>query len=129
MRRHRRRPDGLLQNRTKHRNNSQDREEHDQEYNDADDDLSSQSSRNDEFEEDVVVLRNFSFVSVNADGTTFEMHRLVQLATRKWLEAHGQLEKWKQQFVRRLFEKFPTGEYENWAVCQALFPHAKSAAA
>ena len=76
-----------------------------------------------------MALRNFSFISVNVDGTTFKMHRLVQLATRKWLEAHGQLEKWKQQFVRKLCEEFPTGEYENWAVCQALFPHAKSAAA
>lgn len=110
----------LLQNRTKYRNNLQDREEHDQEYNNVDDNFSSQSSQSDEFEEDVVALRNFSFISNNADGTTFEMHRLVQLATRKWLEAHGQLEKWKQQFVRKLCEEFPTGEYENWAVCQEL---------
>src|SRR5579871_1654876 len=122
-------PEWLLQNRNKHRNNLKYREEHDQEYGDAvDDDFSSQSSQSDGFEEDVVALRNFSFISVNTDGTTFEMHRLVQLATRKWLEAHGQLERWKQQFIRKLCEEFPTGEYENWAVCQAIFPHAKSAA-
>ena len=73
----------LLQNRTKHRNNLQGREEHDQEYDDVDDDFSSQSSQSDEFEGDVVALRSFSFISINADGTTFEMHRLVQLATQK----------------------------------------------
>ena len=50
------------------------------------------------------------------------MHGLVQLATRKWLEAHGQLEKWKQQFIRNLDAELPTGEYENWAKCQAAFP-------
>jgi hypothetical protein len=57
------------------------------------------------------------------------MHGLVQLATRKWLEAHGQLERWKQQFVRNRGIEFPTGKYENWPNCQELFPHAKSAAA
>jgi len=31
--------------------------------------------------------------------------------------------------MRKLGEEFPTGEYENWPVCQALFPHAKAAAA
>jgi len=75
-----------------------------------------------------VALQNFSFISINADRTTFEIYRLVQLATQKWLEAYGQLEKWKQQFVRKLCEEFLIGEYENWAVCQALFLHAKSAA-
>src|SRR4051794_21973905 len=57
------------------------------------------------------------------------MHRLVQLATRKWLKAYDQLERWKQQFLRNLCSEFPTGEYENWARCQTLFPHARSAAA
>ena len=121
-------PEVLLQNRTKQRDYFH-RQEHNQEYDDVDDDFSSQSSQSDEFEEDVAALQNFSFISINADGTTFEMHRLVQLATRKWLEAHGQLEKWKQEFIRKLCKEFPTGEYENWAVCQALFPQAKSAAA
>ncbi|KAK5400813.1 hypothetical protein LTR06_011234 [Exophiala xenobiotica] len=81
------------------------------------------------FEKDVVALRNFSFISINADGTTFEMHGLVQLATRTWLEAHGMLERWKQQFVKNLCAEFPTGEYENWATCRRLFPHPQSAAA
>jgi tetratricopeptide (TPR) repeat protein len=56
------------------------------------------------------------------------MHSLVQLATRKWLEVHKQLERWKRQFICNLSAAFPTGEYENWVRCQTLFPHAKSAA-
>lgn len=55
------------------------------------------------------------------------MHTLVQLATRTWLEASGQLEKWKQQYFKSLSAAFPTGKYENWTKCQALFPNAKSA--
>lgn len=80
----------------------------------------------DGFKEDVSVLRNYSFISVNADGITFEMHGMVQLATRKWLKAHKQQERWKQQFIRNLDAELPTGEYENWVRCQALFPHAVS---
>jgi tetratricopeptide (TPR) repeat protein len=57
------------------------------------------------------------------------MHRLVQLATREWLKAHEQQERWKQQFVKNLCAELPTGEYENWARCQMLFPHAQSAIA
>jgi hypothetical protein len=67
-----------------------DQKEGDDDEWDSDEDYSSQLSQNEKFEKDVVALRNFSFISMNADGTTFEMHGLVQLATRKWLEAHGQ---------------------------------------
>ncbi|KAH8723847.1 P-loop containing nucleoside triphosphate hydrolase protein [Phaeosphaeriaceae sp. PMI808] len=80
-------------------------------------------------EDDIETLRNFRFISANADGATFEMHRLVQLAMRKWLTTNGSLEEWKQKFIRILNRAFPTGEYENWATCQPLFPHVISAAA
>jgi hypothetical protein len=83
----------------------------------------------DEFEEDVSTLRGYSFISITENKSSFEMHSLVQLATRKWLEAQGEQERWKHQFIRNLSLELPTGKYENWATCQALFPHAKSAAA
>ena len=83
--------------------------------------------RNDDgFECDVQMLRDYSFVSIDTNQT-FEMHSLVQLATRKWLETNGQLEAWKQCYIQNLSAEFPTGEHENWTCCQALFPHAKSA--
>ncbi|PSN58707.1 hypothetical protein BS50DRAFT_450258, partial [Corynespora cassiicola Philippines] len=85
--------------------------------------------RDEKFEDDVSTLRDYSFIAVTAGRLNFEMHRLVQLATRKWLEAHGQQERWKHQFIKNLCLALPTGEHENWTACQALFPHAKSAAA
>ncbi|CAN9281338.1 unnamed protein product [Alternaria alternata] len=60
-------------------------------------------------------------------GTSFEMHAFVQLATRTWLAANGQLEQWMQQFISILSAAFPTGAYKNWAVCGPLFAHAKAA--
>ncbi|KAF1935661.1 hypothetical protein EJ02DRAFT_484082, partial [Clathrospora elynae] len=94
---------------------------------DSDDNISQSSAGDDEFEDDIVALRNFCFISVDTSGTSFEMHALVQLATRMWLEANSKLEQWKGQFVRNLCAAFPTGEYENWVTCRALFAHARSA--
>jgi UDP-2,3-diacylglucosamine pyrophosphatase LpxH len=90
-------------------------------------DSDSEASVDDGFEEDILTLRNYSFIGITTNATTFDMHRLVQLATRKWLEEHGQLETWKGQYINNLCTASPTGEYEDWAQCQALFPHAKSA--
>ena len=71
--------------------------------NDEDDDHEDDSDKDtvfdssvDEFEADILVLRNFSFITISMNETTFEMHGLVQLAIRKWLEASNQLERWKQ---------------------------------
>ncbi|KAF1969172.1 TPR-like protein [Bimuria novae-zelandiae CBS 107.79] len=124
-------PEALLRNRTRQGDSQSGQEEWEEDGLDSDEEdiLSQSSASGDEFEDDVVTLRNFSFITVNANGITFEMHALVQLGTRKWLEANGKLERWKQQFIHNLYAEFPTGEYENWAACQALFAHAKSAAA
>ena len=91
-------------------------------------DDNSQASVNDGFEDDILTLRHYSFISANKDDITFEMHRLVQLATREWLQVHGQQERWQQLFIKNLDAEFPTGEYENWVKCQTLLPHAQSAA-
>jgi len=118
-------PEALLRHGTVQEGCQQDRDEYNSDdEQDYDEDHVSESSH--DFETDVLTLRNFSFISINADGATFEMHRLLQLATRKWLEANGRFEHWKQRSVRNLCKEFPTGEHGNWVKCQALFPHAKS---
>ncbi|KAJ5917562.1 hypothetical protein N7466_011116 [Penicillium verhagenii] len=94
---------------------------------DEDTDSPCESETNHDFEDDITVLRDFSFVSINKDSTEFTMHRLVQLTVHVWLKANSQLERWKEQFIMVLWQRFPTGEYENWARCQSLFPHVKSA--
>jgi hypothetical protein len=79
------------------------------------------------FENDVVALRDLCLISISTDGATFEMHSLVQLATRIWLIANGKLERWKQQFISNLCAECPTGNFENWAACHGLFAHAQAA--
>ena len=126
-------PEALVQNRAEIGNGHERQEELDEcsdreeEEGDNNDDISGYNE-DDGLEDDVQTLRNYSFVSVDTDRT-FKMHALVQLATRKWLDANGQLEAWKQRYIKNLSAEFPTGEYENWTYCQTLFPHAKSALA
>jgi tetratricopeptide (TPR) repeat protein len=81
----------------------------------------------DGYMDDVMMLRDYSFISVDTDGETLQIHGLVQLAMRSWLRTHQQLEKWKEIYIKKLYVAFPTGEYENWKQCQALFPHVQSA--
>ena len=86
-----------------------------------------QSSPDDGFEDDVEVLSGFSFISTSTDPSTFKMHRLVQLATRKWKEARGEVNRQVEEFVAKLYNAFPSSDHKNWSTCSILFPHAKSA--
>jgi tetratricopeptide (TPR) repeat protein len=98
-----------------------------EERNSDEEESASEGSIDDRFMDDVLLLRDYSFISETTDPETLEMHSLVQLATQKWLEDMGQAEGWKQRFVSILCRAFPTGEYETWGRCQVLFPHAAAA--
>ncbi|KAJ5900074.1 hypothetical protein N7495_004818 [Penicillium taxi] len=87
----------------------------------------SDSDTEPDFEDDIMILKNYSFISSSKGNTFFTMHRLVQLTTHAWLKSHGQRDQWRDKFISTLYEEFPTGEYENWERCRELFPHMKSA--
>ncbi|KAI8624325.1 P-loop containing nucleoside triphosphate hydrolase protein [Xylariaceae sp. FL1651] len=89
--------------------------------------VSSSDSIDDIFEKDIEMLRDYCLVQMDKTGDVFEMHGLVQLATRKWLDANGESEKFKGQFISRMAKAFPSGNFENWDTCQKLFPHAEKA--
>lgn len=79
-----------------------------------------------DFEDDLHTLISFSLVAMDVGGSQFGMHRLVQFSTKRWLELNEELEEWKEKYVRPMDNSYPVGRHENWAVCQALFPHAKA---
>jgi tetratricopeptide (TPR) repeat protein len=121
-------PEALLRNQNRTKSRHRGIEDSNVNKTDSDsDDSNSEASVDDGFEEDILTLRNYSLIGITTNSTIFDMHGLVQLATRKWLEEHGRLEMWKQQYISNLCKAFPTGEHENWAQCQVLFPHAKAA--
>ncbi|CAG8108423.1 unnamed protein product [Penicillium nalgiovense] len=94
---------------------------------DEDMDCSSEPDVEDDFESDIAILRDYSFITSGKDSMVFTMHRLVQLTVRTWLKTYGQEEEWKERFIKTLYGEFPTGQYENWERCRSLFPHVRSA--
>ncbi|KAJ6003892.1 hypothetical protein N7540_013174 [Penicillium herquei] len=80
-----------------------------------------------DFEDDITMLRDYSFISTSKTGTFFTMHRLVQLTTRAWLKSHKNIDQWRERFISILYQEFPTGLYENWETCRSLFPHVRLA--
>ncbi|KAL8934723.1 MAG: hypothetical protein Q9216_005761 [Gyalolechia sp. 2 TL-2023] len=79
-----------------------------------------------EFEDDISILEDYFLVrTTTVDGILFEMHRLVQFSTQRWLASSGELEISQERYLRTMSGIFPSGEYETWTKCRALFPHAK----
>lgn len=79
-----------------------------------------------EFEDNISTLISYSLVGTNLERNLFHMHALVQLATREWIHPSVDMEKWKEEGIRIMARAFPTGLYENWATCRALYPHVKA---
>ena len=79
-----------------------------------------------EFAEDIKLLDSFSLISTTKDEGGFNMHGLVQFATRVWLGSTGAEEAWWERFVAAMAAVFPTAEYGNLPICRALFPHIQS---
>ena len=84
------------------------------------------SRAQDAFEEDLWLLQSFSLVKVTKGGDEFDMHRLVQFATRRWLKLNGVEDEWRNRFLAAMATRFPLEKYENWPTCRALFPHIQS---
>ncbi|KAH7111790.1 hypothetical protein B0J11DRAFT_585727 [Dendryphion nanum] len=80
-----------------------------------------------DFDDDIHTLTSYSLVEMGADGRQFEMHRLVQFSTKRWLELNQELEIWKERYVLLMDGSYPVGRHENWPICQALFPHVQAA--
>ena len=72
-------------------------------------------------------LLNFSLVRADNTGQMFELHRLVQIATRHWIERDGSTQKWIDCAIDRMAEKFPQFSYQrhNWAACETLISHVE----
>ncbi|KAF2731848.1 hypothetical protein EJ04DRAFT_399819, partial [Polyplosphaeria fusca] len=51
------------------------------------------------FEDDLVVLRDFSLIKIHLEDDKFQMHNLVQLTTRNWLLLHGEFKWWQEKFI------------------------------
>ncbi|KAK7946232.1 tpr domain protein, partial [Apiospora aurea] len=73
------------------------------------------------FDEDVLLLADCSLISIMPEGR-FGMHSLVQLATRRWLEATGHqgFVRWQHHLMDRLYfmlsPQYDSSEYATWVL-------------
>ena len=72
-------------------------------------------------------LLNFSLVRTEATGQIFELHRLVRIATRHWLERDSSSQHWVDCAIDKMAEIFPRIEdqTENWDACERLLSHVE----
>jgi tetratricopeptide (TPR) repeat protein len=68
------------------------------------------------------ILKAFSFVVEEKDHG-LDMHRLVQLVTRRWLVKKGRMRHFAGQALLAVSHCYPFGRYENWALCSAYLAH------
>lgn len=70
----------------------------------------------------------FSYSLANSSlNNTLTMHPLVQMSVRYWLDSENRMNEFVDEVIKSLASNFPTGEYENRAICQMLRPHAEIA--
>ncbi|KAL4745419.1 P-loop containing nucleoside triphosphate hydrolase protein [Aspergillus terricola var. indicus] len=78
-----------------------------------------------QFEDALAPLISYSLIRSGIEGRLFEIHRLVQLSVRVWLDIHNELEQWQEKSRGIMAQMLPNGDYENWVQCQELLPHAR----
>lgn len=78
-----------------------------------------------DFDEDIRVLCAYSLIKIGTTEKLFEMHRLVQYSTRKWLELHHEAVAWQEKYIDLVDEALLEETYVNWIKCRPLFPHVE----
>ncbi|KAK4068242.1 uncharacterized protein Triagg1_7485 [Trichoderma aggressivum f. europaeum] len=77
-----------------------------------------------ELTEALGILKAFSFVTENSGN--FDMHRLVQLVTRKWLTSRGTIHRFGTEALMTVSKMYPFGKYETRTKCAAYLSHANA---
>ncbi|KAI0388617.1 hypothetical protein F5Y17DRAFT_191065, partial [Xylariaceae sp. FL0594] len=77
----------------------------------------------------VETLKNYALITKLPAESAVDIHRLIHLAIRKWLQAQKLLDKWTQTTITRLVKKFPNYDHGNRSKWRRFLPHAKYALA
>ncbi|KAK9384145.1 hypothetical protein V1515DRAFT_576687 [Lipomyces mesembrius] len=72
-------------------------------------------------------LKAYSFIYERQADSTYDVHRLVHLATRNWLRREELLVPWAKAVVDRLDAKFPTNNHQNRTIWRRYLTHARYA--
>ena len=72
-------------------------------------------------------LKAFSLITETTEGGNFNVHRLVQMVTNKWLYDHGEAELWAGKALQTVSSKYPfANDVKTWNECANYLPHAQA---
>jgi hypothetical protein len=69
-------------------------------------------------------LFSYTLLTPRGDDDVYDMHRLVDLAIRIWLDREGRITEAKKDAIKHMAKIFPFGGYENRKVWREYLPHA-----
>ncbi|KAI2626550.1 hypothetical protein GGR54DRAFT_591476 [Hypoxylon sp. NC1633] len=78
---------------------------------------------NEELENAIGVLCGYAFFVRRGNDDIFDMHRLVHLAVRVWLQKRDAVTQTKASAIQHLALIFPWNDQENRALCREYLPH------
>lgn len=81
-----------------------------------------------QFERRLAPLEEFGLITLEGGGRSFQIHRLVQIAIRSWLEQHREIDRWKQYAAELLEKVVRRDDYrspKSWKTWEILLPHSE----
>ncbi|GJD02164.1 kinesin light [Colletotrichum higginsianum] len=63
-------------------------------------------SEDDEFEDDLNMLREFSLVPMTTQSGLLELHPLMQFCTQFWVSSFDNLRKWRRMFLQVMSKEY-----------------------
>lgn len=82
-----------------------------------------------EFTKSLAPLLSFRLISRDKPGDSFQMHRLVQLSTRAWLNDQQKTQKYKVRALKAVTDLFPEVPDKDESLCQQLISHVQAVVA
>ncbi|KAH8592642.1 P-loop containing nucleoside triphosphate hydrolase protein [Bisporella sp. PMI_857] len=70
-------------------------------------------------------LTAYSFITRQSGEQSFDVHRLVHLATRNWLKKRNSIVEWTWKTMERLVKVFPSNDHQNRSLWRTYLPHTR----
>jgi tetratricopeptide (TPR) repeat protein len=70
------------------------------------------------------ILWSYSFITTRSDGKTYDMHRLVHVAARVWIQQKELVAETQRSALEHLSKVFPIPNWDNREVWREYMPHA-----
>ncbi|KAI2621788.1 hypothetical protein GGR54DRAFT_599830 [Hypoxylon sp. NC1633] len=78
-----------------------------------------------EADEAIGILKGYAFIMERNKPDSFDVHRLVRLAMRNWLQEKEEWKEWATKVFQRLTNEYPDPQHENRGIWMSYLPHGQ----